>query len=64
LPSAGNPLENVRLVCAQLARVAIVHDMVLTHGNGPQVGLLAVQSAPACPCQPRRWALAAGLAPA
>ena len=45
LPSAGNQLENIRLACAQLARVAIAHDMVLTHGNGPQVGLLALQSA-------------------
>ena len=45
LPSAGNQLENVRLACAQVSRVAAVHDMVLTHGNGPQVGLLALQSA-------------------
>jgi carbamate kinase len=45
VPSAGNQLENVRIACAQLARVAASHDMVLTHGNGPQVGLLALQSA-------------------
>jgi carbamate kinase len=45
LPSASNQLENVRIACAQVARVAAVHDMVLTHGNGPQVGLLALQSA-------------------
>jgi carbamate kinase len=44
-PSAGNLLDNVRLACAQLARVAAANDMVLTHGNGPQVGLLALQSA-------------------
>jgi carbamate kinase len=44
-PSAGNQLENVRLAAAQLARVASLHDLVLTHGNGPQVGLLALQSA-------------------
>eukprot|EP01034_Spumella_vulgaris_P034118 gene34118-42068_t len=30
---------------AQLARVALQHDLVLTHGNGPQVGLLALQAA-------------------
>jgi carbamate kinase len=29
----------------QLARVAAAHELVLTHGNGPQVGLLALQSA-------------------
>jgi carbamate kinase len=45
LPSAGNQLANVRIAAAQLARVACAHDMVLTHGNGPQVGLLALQSA-------------------
>ncbi len=44
-PSAGNQLENVRIACAELARVALAHDLVLTHGNGPQVGLLALQSA-------------------
>jgi carbamate kinase len=44
-PSAANQLENIRIACSQLARVAAAHDMVLTHGNGPQVGLLALQSA-------------------
>jgi carbamate kinase len=45
LPSASNQLENIRIACAQVARVAAAHDMVLTHGNGPQVGLLALQAA-------------------
>jgi carbamate kinase len=44
-PSAATQLDNVRRACVQLARVAAAHDMVLTHGNGPQVGLLALQSA-------------------
>jgi len=43
--SAGNQIENIRRAAAQIARVAAVHDLVLTHGNGPQVGLLALQSA-------------------
>lgn len=43
--SADNQLENIRRAAAQLARVAALHDMVLTHGNGPQVGLLLLQSA-------------------
>lgn len=43
--SADNQLENIRRAAAQLARVAVLHDMVLTHGNGPQVGLLLLQSA-------------------
>lgn len=44
LPSAGNQLANVR-TAAQLAQVAGAHDLLLTHGNGPQVGLLALQAA-------------------
>jgi carbamate kinase len=44
-PSAANQLDNVRAAATQLARVAMNHAMVLTHGNGPQVGLLALQAA-------------------
>ena len=44
LPSASNQLANVR-TAAQLAQVAAAHDLLLTHGNGPQVGLLALQAA-------------------
>lgn len=44
-PSSNNQLANVRVAAAQLARVAPKHDLVLTHGNGPQVGLLALQAA-------------------
>ncbi len=43
--SAENQIENIRRAAEQLARVAQVHDLVLTHGNGPQVGLLALQAA-------------------
>lgn len=44
-PSAANQLTNIKLAATQLARVAVMHDLVLTHGNGPQVGLLALQAA-------------------
>lgn len=44
-PTADNQLDNIRRAAAQLARVAVAHELVLTHGNGPQVGLLALQSA-------------------
>lgn len=44
-PTAENQLDNIRRAAAQLARVADQHDLVLTHGNGPQVGLLALQAA-------------------
>jgi carbamate kinase len=43
--TAENQLENIRRAAAPLARVALAHELVLTHGNGPQVGLLALQSA-------------------
>lgn len=44
-PTSENQLENIRRAATQLARVAAHHNMVLTHGNGPQVGLLALQAA-------------------
>jgi carbamate kinase len=46
----GEPLRadvqqaNVRAACGALAPLAGEHRLVITHGNGPQVGLLAVQS--------------------
>ena len=43
--SAANQLENIGVATTQLACVALAHELVLTHGNGPQVGLLALQSA-------------------
>lgn len=43
--TAENQLDNIRRAAIQLARVAGAHQLVLTHGNGPQVGLLALQSA-------------------
>ncbi|WP_372826966.1 carbamate kinase [Polaromonas sp.] len=43
--SADNQLANIRRAAAQLALVATGNALVLTHGNGPQVGLLALQAA-------------------
>ncbi|MCG2593351.1 carbamate kinase [Ramlibacter sp. XY19] len=43
--TADNQRENVRIAAAALAPVARVHDLVVGHGNGPQVGLLALQGA-------------------
>ncbi|MBN3751363.1 carbamate kinase [Paraburkholderia sp. Tr-20389] len=37
--------ENVKVAVAQIARVAAGNELVIAHGNGPQVGLLALQSA-------------------
>jgi carbamate kinase len=36
---------NVKLAAPALAKVAADHELVLSHGNGPQVGLLALQAA-------------------
>jgi carbamate kinase len=47
----GEPLtaaaqrDNVRRAAPALAGVALDHELVLSHGNGPQVGLLALQAA-------------------
>ncbi|HET7429151.1 MAG TPA: carbamate kinase [Gaiellales bacterium] len=43
--SAENQRENVRTACVALAPVASAHELVISHGNGPQVGLLALQGA-------------------
>ena len=43
--TAENQLENIKVAAVQLAHVAEVHKLVLTHGNGPQGGLLALQGA-------------------
>jgi len=43
--SAGIQRKNMRTAGASIAEVARDHHVVLTHGNGPQVGLLALQEA-------------------
>ncbi len=42
--SAATQLKNVQTAALQLAKIAAQHDLVIVHGNGPQVGLLAQQS--------------------
>ncbi|GHF34490.1 carbamate kinase [Streptomyces morookaense] len=44
-PDAAVQHANVRAAVAALAPLAREHELVITHGNGPQVGLLALQSA-------------------
>jgi carbamate kinase len=43
--TAARQRSNVRVAAAALARVAADHELVISHGNGPQVGLLALQGA-------------------
>lgn len=45
IPDASVQEDNVSDAVTALAPVAADHELVLTHGNGPQVGVLAVQSA-------------------
>jgi len=43
--TAENQRENVQRACTALAPIAREHELVISHGNGPQVGLLALQGA-------------------
>ena len=40
---AATQRENVGVAVRALAALAAEHELVVTHGNGPQVGLLALQ---------------------
>ena len=40
--TAENQRENARSACKALAPLALEHELVISHGNGPQVGLLAL----------------------
>src|SRR6478752_8497126 len=41
--TAENQRDNARTACKALAPLALEHELVVSHGNGPQVGLLALQ---------------------
>jgi carbamate kinase len=43
--TAAAQRANVRVAAQALAPIASEHQLVITHGNGPQVGLLALQGA-------------------
>ncbi|OLL31181.1 carbamate kinase [Burkholderia sp. SRS-W-2-2016] len=43
--TAENQRDNVRLAAEQIAQIAADNELVIAHGNGPQVGLLALQGA-------------------
>jgi len=43
-PTAESQRRNLHAATAALAQIAIEHSLVVTHGNGPQVGLLAMQA--------------------
>ncbi len=43
--SAENQRENIRVAAGQLAEIHEHHELVIAHGNGPQVGLAALMDA-------------------
>jgi carbamate kinase len=43
-PETSRQIVNIRTAARALAEIAREHALVVTHGNGPQVGLLALQS--------------------
>jgi len=43
--TADNQRQNIKIATKALAPLALEHEVVITHGNGPQVGLLALQNA-------------------
>jgi carbamate kinase len=43
--SVDNQRANVALACDHLAPIAARHELVISHGNGPQIGLLALEEA-------------------
>ncbi|CAM2833264.1 carbamate kinase [Actinomyces slackii] len=44
-PDARTQIHNVQVAATELAKLAQEHELILTHGNGPQVGVLALESA-------------------
>ncbi|WP_373795817.1 carbamate kinase [Neisseria dentiae] len=42
--TSANQRANVRTACEQIAKIYPGNQLIITHGNGPQVGLMALQS--------------------
>ncbi len=43
--TAENQRHNIKIAAEALAPIACEHELIVSHGNGPQVGLLALQGA-------------------
>jgi carbamate kinase len=43
-PDAGIQLEHIRQAAQALAPLAAKHELIICHGNGPQIGMLALES--------------------
>ncbi|MFI6497471.1 carbamate kinase [Nonomuraea typhae] len=44
-PDADLQIANVAVAVKTLAKLAEEHELIITHGNGPQIGVLALESA-------------------
>ncbi|WP_067781185.1 carbamate kinase [Actinomyces vulturis] len=44
-PDASTQIDNVKAAAVALAKLAQDNEVIITHGNGPQVGVLALESA-------------------
>lgn len=42
--TAGEQYQNITVACRQLIQLIKEHDLVITHGNGPQVGKIHLQN--------------------
>jgi carbamate kinase len=45
VPDAAAQVANIKVAVRALTPLALAHDLIITHGNGPQVGVLAMESA-------------------
>lgn len=43
--TADNQRANIRIAAEQIAKIHLGNELVIAHGNGPQVGLLSLQAA-------------------
>jgi len=43
--TADNQRINIRIAAEQIAKISVGNELVIAHGNGPQVGLLSLQAA-------------------
>lgn len=50
--TADNQRTNIRVATEQIARIVDGNQLVIAHGNGPQVGLLSLQAAAYTPVSP------------
>jgi carbamate kinase len=48
--TAENQRKNVKLACDHLAPIGEKHELIISHGNGPQIGLLALEGRPTRRC--------------